>query len=103
MSTLRAVLRLIGRITIASIVLVVLAFVGVQFAHLIDKNVALARELDTVTSDVAALNAKRVHQAATIKRVTDPLGAIPEIHDLLRLATAKEAIVYLKKAPPVGP
>jgi hypothetical protein len=102
-NALRGVLRLLGRLTIASVVLVVAGFVALQFVHIIDKNIALAHELSTVTNDVAILRARRAHERAAIVRLSDPRGAIPEIHDRLRLAAPREAIVYLKKAPPIGP
>jgi hypothetical protein len=100
---MRNVLRLLGRLTVACVAIVLAAFVGMQYAQIIGKNVALAHELSGVTNDVAALKAKRAYQQATIVRLSDPHGVIPEIHDRLRLAAPKEAIVYLKKAPAVGP
>jgi hypothetical protein len=45
------------------------------------------------------LDAERERRIATIKRLEDPRGAIPEIHDRLHLALPNESIIYLKKQP----
>lgn len=71
--------------------------VGLQYARIIGKNVALAHELNSVQSDVLALQAKRIEQQREIRRLSDPQGAIPEIHDKLHLVGDHEAIIYLKK------
>jgi len=76
------------------------SLVGVQYARVIGRNIALAREVRAVESDVAALKVKRARQVREIRRLSDPRGAIPEIHDRLRLVGDKEAIIYLKRRGP---
>ena len=77
-------------------VFVVLALVGVQYAHVIGRNLALAHELHSVERDVVSLRAREVQQKQQIRRLSDPSGAIPEIHDRLHLVRDKEAIIYLE-------
>jgi cell division protein FtsB len=89
-------LRILGRLGVVSVALVAFSVVGVQYARLIGRNIALAHELRDVERDVAQLNVKRVQQERDIKRLSDPRGAIPEIHDRLHLVGDREAIIYLK-------
>ncbi len=89
--------RVLGRIGVVAIALVVLSLIGVQYARVIGRNVALARELRSVENDIAALQAKKIQQEREIVRLRDPRGAIPEIHDRLHLLSPKEAIIYLKR------
>ncbi|HEY4439192.1 MAG TPA: hypothetical protein VGN14_01995 [Candidatus Elarobacter sp.] len=90
-------LRLAGRIGVAGVALFFVTLVGVQYARVIGRNVALARDVRGVEADVAALKVKRAHQVREIRRLSDPHGAIPEIHDRLRLVGDREAIIYLKQ------
>ncbi|MBV8748452.1 MAG: hypothetical protein JO103_01930 [Candidatus Eremiobacteraeota bacterium] len=89
--------RVLSRIGVVCVVLVVLSLVGVQYARLIGRNVALAHELRDVRGDVVALTAKRARQKREIRRLSDPRGAIPEIHDRLHLVGDDEAIIYLQR------
>lgn len=95
-----ALVRLSSRIGVVCVVVVVLSLVGVQYARVIGRNVALARDLHAVESDVAALKRKRAEQVREIRRLSDPRGAIPEIHDRLHLVGDDEAIIYLKRTGP---
>lgn len=90
--------RLLGRFGVVCVALVVLFVVGAQYARVIQRNVALADELRSVQHDVAALHAKRAMQVREIRRLSDPQGAIPEIHDRLHLVGDHEALIYLKGA-----
>jgi cell division protein FtsB len=94
--TWSTVVRLAGRLGVVFIALVILALVGVQYAHVIGRNLALARELHSVERDVVSLRAKQIQQKQQIRRLSDPRGAIPEIHDRLHLVRDKEAIIYLE-------
>ena len=89
--------RLIGRIGAIGVAGVFLALVTLQFARIAGQNVALAHTLHDVEGDVHALEARRAAQRHTIDRLSDPHGAIPEIHDRLHLVGDKEAIIYLKR------
>ncbi|HTJ27858.1 MAG TPA: hypothetical protein VMA36_17000 [Candidatus Limnocylindria bacterium] len=96
--TARTLLRLASRIGVVSVVLVVLSLIAVQYARMIGRNLAMAHELRSVEGDLAMLRTKREHQLREIARLSDPHGAIPEIHDRLHLVGDKEAIIYLKGA-----
>ncbi|HEY0393862.1 MAG TPA: hypothetical protein VGD01_05155 [Candidatus Elarobacter sp.] len=98
-----ALFRLLGRIGVACVVLVALSLIGVQYARVIGRNIALAHELRDVERDVVALRAKRAQQQHDISRLSDPHGAVPEIHDRLHLVGDHEAIIYLKRGKPAAP
>jgi hypothetical protein len=98
-----ALVRLLGRIGVVAVALVALTLIGVQYARVIGRNIALAHELRDVERDVAALKAKRVQQERDIRRLSDPAGAVPEIHDRLHLVGDREAIIYLKRGKPPAP
>jgi hypothetical protein len=88
--------RYLGRVGIVSVALVVMSLIGVQYARVIGRNVALANDVRAVQNDVVALRAHRAQQRRELSRLTDPHGAVPEIHDRLHLVGDDEAIIYLK-------
>jgi len=98
-----AAVRIMGRIGVVGVALIVLSLIGVQYAHVIGRNVALAHQLHDTEHDIVTLNARRAQQQREIKRLSDPRGAIPEIHDRLHLVGDKEAIIYLKHGRPAPP
>jgi hypothetical protein len=71
--------------------------IGVQYARIVERNVAYVQQVHDVERDVTALEAKRDEQLRQIRRLSDPQGAIPEIHDRLHLVGDHEAIIYLKR------
>ena len=91
------VLRALSRAGVVSVALVAIALIGVQYARVIGRNIALAHELRDVERDVVTLRARKTQQERDIRRLSDPRGAIPEIHDRLHLVGDKEAIIYLKR------
>ena len=91
------IVRSLGRIGVVSVALVAISLIGVQYARVIGRNIALAREVREVERDVVTLRAKQEQQRREIRRLSDPRGAIPEIHDRLHLVGDKEAIIYLKR------
>lgn len=97
------VLRFIGRITASALGLLVFALVGIQFARAIGENVTMARQLSSVRADIAELEKRRAEQRAEIQRLRDPQGAIPEIHDRLRMVRPNEAIIFVSPAPAATP
>jgi hypothetical protein len=98
---LRLTLRWLRRAVVIAIAGAFLIVVGLQYSHIIGKNVRLASALTAAQDDVAALQAKQIEQDRQIRRLSDPAGAIPEIHDKLHLVRDREAIIYLK--PHAGP
>ena len=96
-------LRFAGRMAATSVALLILALVGVQFARIAAQNIALAHELSSTQNDVTMLQAKHLWQVRQLKRLEDPRGAIPEIHDRLRLVAHDEAIIFVSPAPSIAP
>ncbi len=91
--------RFLGRLGAAGVALLVFTLVAIQFARVIDENVALAHELSSTQSDITQLQARREWQLRQLRRLEDPQGAIPEIHDRLRLVRSNEAIVFVSPLP----
>jgi cell division protein FtsB len=98
----RPILRLAGRIVTVAVALLIVTLVGVQFARAIGENVGAVRELSSIRSDIAALEKRRDEQQRELRRLRDPQGAIPEIHDRLRLVRPNEAIIFVSPQPAVG-
>jgi len=96
-------LRFVGRFAAVSVGVLIILLVGIQFARAIDQNVAMARELSSVRSDIDALKVKRERQRRELVRLEDPEGAVPEIHDRLRLVRPNETIIFVSPAPTATP
>ena len=92
-------LRFASRFAVISAAVLVILLVGIQFARAIDQNVALAHELSSVRTDITALEKRREQQRKELLRLEDPQGAIPEIHDRLRLVRPNETMVFVSPAP----
>jgi hypothetical protein len=72
-------------------------------ARVIDENVALARDLNSTQSDIVSLQNRREMQIRELRRLQDPDGAVPEIHDRLKLVKPNEAIIFVSPAPSAAP
>jgi cell division protein FtsB len=97
------VVALCGRIAVAAVGLLVLVLAGVQFARVIGQNVSLARQLASASADVRSLEARRERQLNQIRRLQDPQGAVPEIHERLRLVRPNEEIIFVSPLPSPTP
>jgi hypothetical protein len=71
--------------------------VTVQYARIIERNVTYVQQVRDVQRDIGQLEQKRDRQLRQIRRLSDPQGSIPEIHDRLHLVGSHEAIIYLKR------
>lgn len=96
-------LRFAGRLGAAALGLLIFSLIAVQFARAVDQNVALARELSSTQHDITALQHRREHQLRELRRLEDPEGAIPEIHERLRLVGPNETMVFVSPVPPSQP
>ena len=95
-------LQTAGRAVLAAVAVGVLAVVALQFARAIHQNVQLVGELSTLRRDVADFRKHETAQERTIRRLREPAGAIPEIHEKLRLTRSDEAIIYLRGGEPTA-
>jgi cell division protein FtsB len=103
-SAWRRAARLAGRIGLLGVCATVLAVVAMQFTGIVAKNVAIAREVASSRAEVNALRERERREVQAIRRLSDPRGAIPEIHDRLRLVGAHEEIIYVRGLPaPTAP
>jgi hypothetical protein len=90
---LRALARAVCVILAGTFVVLVV----VQYVRIVQRNLAYVQQVRDVERDVAALQLKRDDQLRQIVRLSDPRGAIPEIHDRLHLVGDGEAIIYLRR------
>lgn len=91
------ILRLFSRLVFGAVAVVVFTLVSVQFARIVNENIAMAHSLSAVQQDVASLREHKREEQRELRRLMDPEGAVPEIHDRLRLVRSNEAIIYLKQ------
>ncbi len=92
------ILRLFSRLVFGAVAVVVFTLVSIQFARIVNENIAMAHSLSSVEQDVATLREHRRADERELRRLLDPQGAVPEIHDRLRLVRPNEAIIYVKPA-----
>jgi hypothetical protein len=99
MPAAHGMLRLAGRLGMTGLMTVVAVLIAIQFAHVVNDNVVAEREFSSAQSDITALQARERFQLRELRRLRNPEGAIPEIHDKLRLVRPNEAIIFLRPAP----
>lgn len=90
------IVRVAGRFAFAMAIACVLGLVAMQFEGIVVKNVAIAREVSATRADVEALRTRKRRQFGTIGRLNNAAGAIPEIHEKLRLVGRHEEIIYVR-------
>jgi cell division protein FtsB len=95
-------LRFAGRVTALALMLLVVTLVAIQFARAIGENLAAAHQLATIRSDIAALRERRSEQQQELRRLRSPEGAVPEIHDRLRLVRPNETLIFVSPQPPAS-
>ncbi len=105
MSRTRAagVVRFFSRLIFGLVIVVVFVLVSIQFARIVNENIAMAHTLSSVQQDVESLREQRRRQERDLHRLLDPDGAVPEIHERLHLVRRNEAIIYIKPAPASHP
>ncbi len=94
---MKAPLRTLARAGFAAIAATFAVLIGVQYARIIERNVTYIQQVHAVERDVTDLEARRDEQLRQIARLSDPRGAIPEIHDRLHQVSDHEEIIYLKR------
>jgi len=95
---MNALLRLLGRSAVALLISACVLLIAVQYFHVLRHAAALTRDLKSTQAQIADLRALRERQLSEIRRLSTPQGAIPEIHDRLRLVGSNETIIYLESA-----
>lgn len=92
------IVRLCSRLIFGLVAVVVFTLVSIQFARIVNENVAMAGSLTSVQQDVTQLRRHKQETERELRRLLDPQGAIPAIHDRLHLVRPNEAIIYIKPA-----
>jgi hypothetical protein len=98
----QAAVRLGARFAVIAVAGVIALMLAAQYAHIVRRNLSYLMQLRSVQADIVALERKRIDQQHEIARLSDPQGAIPEIHDRLHLVGDHEEIIYLKRAAAPG-
>ena len=93
---LRYAARVAGRVGALVVIVAVFATVAIQFEGILAKNVAVAREVAASREQIEALRVRIADDRTTIERLRDPRGAIPEIHEKLKLVGKHEEIIYVR-------
>ena len=97
------IFRLLSRLILGLVAVVVFTLVSIQFARIVNENIAMANSLSSVEQDVATLRDHKRREDREIRRLLDPDGAVPEIHDRLHLVRPNEAIIYIKPSRASNP
>ena len=96
--TSRTVFRGAGRLAVAILSAGVVALCGLQFEHIVAKNVALAHQLSSSRERSTMLRERIRNQERSIERLDAPGGSIPEIHDELQLVGPHEEVITIRGA-----
>ena len=96
---LRQAGRRAARIGFVATIACVLGLVAVQFEAIVAKNVSVAQEVAAAHRDIAALRERERAQQRTVERLSDPRGAVPEIHEKLQLVRPHEELIYVRGLP----
>lgn len=96
-------LRFAARLALLAVVAMVPAVIAVQFEGIVAKNVALSRQLAASRADIETTREVTRAQRDTIVRLSDPHGAVPEIHEKLRLVGPREELIYVRGLPASPP
>lgn len=95
-------LRLLSRLCAGLSAVILFILVSVQFARIVNEDIAMAHSLSSVQRDIADLRSHNRREEREMRRLLDPEGAVPEIHDRLHLVRANEAIIYVKSGSPAA-
>jgi len=96
----RAVARLAGRVAATAFGIGAVALIAVQFEGIVAKNVAVAMDVRASRAQIASFLSREAMQRRTIARLRNAQGAVPEIHDKLRLVGPNEEIIYIRGETP---
>ncbi len=94
--SLSHVARLTARIGLLATVGCVVVLVAVQLEVIVAKNVAIARQVANAHRQIVALRERERAQQRTVDRLSDPRGAIPEIHEKLQLVAPHQELIYVR-------
>jgi cell division protein FtsB len=100
---MKALRRLAARVSVLVAVVTVCSLVAVQYEGILSRYLRLQHQVDDSRSQIAALEAKVVKQKNDVRRLRDPRGAIPEIHDRLKEFGPDEEMIYLRGVPSPAP
>jgi len=95
-----AVVRRAARLGGLALAIVIVTLTSIQFGRIIGQNIALKNSLVSVQRDVRSLKARDRYDQRQVRRLSDPNGSVPEIHERLHLVRPNETIIYLKPSRP---
>jgi hypothetical protein len=77
--------------------------VAVQYESLAVHYFTLKHEVDDSRAKIDALETKLRKQKSDVRRLSDPRGAVPEIHDKLKEFGPDEEMIYVRGVPSPAP
>jgi cell division protein FtsB len=92
-------LRFSGRLALAVVVLAVATVVLIEFGRIVARNLAISQQLAAERADIAVLREREQRQRREIRRLADPGGAVPEIHERLQLVGPREELIFVRGTP----
>jgi cell division protein FtsB len=88
---------------VVSMVLSCMLLVVVQYYHIVHRVLELRHELAVTRREIADLRYRDTRKMEDIRRLSDPRGVVPEIHDRLRLVGANEMFIYVQGSATPAP
>ena len=96
-------LRVAARVSVLAAMLTVGSLVAVQYEAIVVRYLSLRHQVEDSRAEFQALEAKLHKQNNDVRRLSDPRGAIPEIHERLKEFGPNEEMIYIKGAPSPAP
>jgi hypothetical protein len=87
---------IVAAVAVSSLVLV-------QYEGIAVRYLTLKHEVEQSQADIDGLHLKLRREQARINRLSDPRGAIPEIHDKLKEFGPDEEMIYVRGVPSPPP
>lgn len=100
---MKSIARLATRLGMLVAAVTVCSLVAVQYEGIVVHYLALKHEVDDSRAAISGLEAKLAKQRNDVRRLQDPAGAVPEIHDRLKEFGPNEEVIYLRGLPSPAP
>ncbi len=92
-------LRFLGRVVVTIGICFAITVLSIAFAHRLQQNLALARELASTQHDIRALRLRRAEETREVRRLQTSQGVVPYIYRRLRMVKPGQTLIYLVPEP----
>ncbi len=100
---MKAFRRLAARVSVLAAIVAVGSLVAVQYEGIAVRYLTLKHEVEVANAGISALETKLAKQKNDVRRLMDPRGAVPEIHDRLKEFGPDEEMIVVKGIPSPAP